>query len=182
MSPDEASPRLFRRHTGRQHNLRRTIPKSGRNRRCVRRQCNPRWLGRTANSASSGRATSGFADPTTAPTSRPSALHTFDYGQSCKSVATPTRPIQRDTWRPDLKRLPWSVTCLSPMRQGELLATQNPDGSLVFSAVLKDEQGLLSFLLVPPSPFQRTPPGGRRAAEGSRLWGSRRPVGRRLAF
>jgi len=31
------------------------------------------------------------------------------------------------------------------------LATQNPDGSLVFSAVLKDEQGLLSFLLVPPS-------------------------------
>ena len=32
-----------------------------------------------------------LADPTTAPTSRPSALHTFDYGQSCKSVATPTR-------------------------------------------------------------------------------------------
>ena len=51
-----------------------------------------------------------------------------------------------------MKRLPWSVTCLSPTRrQGELLATQNPDGSLVFSAVLKDEQGLLSFLLVPPS-------------------------------
>ena len=46
---------------------------------------------------------------------------------------------------PILKRLPWSVTCLSPMRQGELLATQNPDGSFVFSAVLKDEQGLLSF-------------------------------------
>ena len=73
-----------------------------------------------------------------------------------------------------MKRLPWSVTCLSPMRQGQLLATQNPDGSLVFSAVLKDEQGLLSFLLVPPSP-QRTPPGGRRAAEGSRLWD---PAGR----
>jgi hypothetical protein len=34
---------------------------------------------------------------------------------------------------------------------GRVLATQNPDGSLVFSAVLKDEQGLLSFLLVPPS-------------------------------
>jgi hypothetical protein len=51
-----------------------------------------------------------------------------------------------------LKRLPWSVTCLSPTRgQSEFLATQNPDGSLVFSAVLKDEQGLLSFLLVPPS-------------------------------
>jgi hypothetical protein len=51
-----------------------------------------------------------------------------------------------------LKRLPWSVTCLSPARQqGELFATQNPDGSLVFSAVLKDEQGSLSFLLVPPS-------------------------------
>ena len=51
-----------------------------------------------------------------------------------------------------MKRLPWSVTCLSPTRrQGELLATQNPDGSLVFSAVLKDEQGSLSFLLVPPS-------------------------------
>jgi hypothetical protein len=51
-----------------------------------------------------------------------------------------------------LKRLPWSVTCLDLTGQGELLATQNPDGSLVFSAVLKDEQGLLSFLLVPPSP------------------------------
>jgi hypothetical protein len=50
-----------------------------------------------------------------------------------------------------LKRLPWSVTCLSPTRQGELLATQNPDGSLIFSAVLEDEQGLLSFLIVPPS-------------------------------
>ena len=51
-----------------------------------------------------------------------------------------------------MKRLPWSVTCLSPARrQGELFATQNPDGSLVFSAVLKDEQGSLSFLLVPPS-------------------------------
>jgi hypothetical protein len=51
-----------------------------------------------------------------------------------------------------LKRLPWSVTCLSPtQRQGEFLATQNPDGSLVFSAALKDERGLLSFLLVPPS-------------------------------
>ena len=64
----------------------------------------------------------------------------------------PTHPIQRDTWRPDLKRLPWSVTCLSLTGQGELLAAQNPDGSLVFSAALKDEQGLLSFLLVPPSP------------------------------
>ena len=63
-----------------------------------------------------------------------------------------------------MKRLPWSVTCLSPMRQGELLATQNPDGSLVFSAVLKDEQGLLFFLLVPPSPSNALPrrPSGRR--------------------
>ena len=42
------------------------------------------------------------------------------------------------------------------LRQGELLATQNPDGSLVFSAVLNDGQGLLSFLLVPPS-AERTP-------------------------
>jgi hypothetical protein len=51
-----------------------------------------------------------------------------------------------------LKRLPWSVTCLSPTQgQCEPLATQNPDGSLVFSAALKDEQRLLSFLLVPPS-------------------------------
>jgi hypothetical protein len=55
-----------------------------------------------------------------------------------------------------LKRLPWSVTCLSSTRQSELLATQNPDGSLVFSAVLKDGQGFLSFLLVPPS-AKRTP-------------------------
>ena len=56
-----------------------------------------------------------------------------------------------------MKRLPWSVTLLSPTRrQGEFLVTQNPDGSLVFSAVLKDEQGLLSFLLVPPS-AERTP-------------------------
>ena len=54
-----------------------------------------------------------------------------------------------------MKRLPWSVTCLSPTL-GELLAKQNPDGSLVFSAVLKDEQGLLSFLIVPPS-AKRTP-------------------------
>jgi hypothetical protein len=37
--------------------------------------------------------------------------------------------------------------------QDELLATQSPDGSLVFSAVLKDvSRGLLSFLLVPPFP------------------------------
>jgi hypothetical protein len=36
------------------------------------------------------------------------------------------------------------------------LATQNPDGSLVFSAVMKDEQGLWSFLLVPPSPKLKT--------------------------
>ena len=51
-----------------------------------------------------------------------------------------------------MTRLPWSVTCLSPTPgQGELLVTQNPDGSLVFSAVLNDGQGLLSFLLVPPS-------------------------------
>ena len=55
-----------------------------------------------------------------------------------------------------MKRVLWSVTCLSPTRQDELLARQNPDGSLVFSAVLKDEQGLLSFLLVPPS-AKRTP-------------------------
>ena len=62
------------------------------------------------------------------------------------------RPILRDIRRSDLKRLPWSVTCLSPARRhGELLATQNPDGSLVLSVVLKDEQGLLSFVLVPPS-------------------------------
>jgi hypothetical protein len=149
----------------------------------------------------SGRATPGFADPerplriapirTRAsneksllrlPSRRDVArlLHTFDYGQSCKSDATPTHPIQRDTWRPDLKRLPWSVTCLSPTRQGELLATQNPDGSLVFSAVLKDEQGLLSFLLVPPSP-KRTPHGHRHAGKRFPALGSRRPVGRRLA-
>ena len=63
-----------------------------------------------------------------------------------------------------MKRLPWSVTCLSPTRQGELLATQNPDGSLVFSAVLKDEQGLLSFLIVPPS-AKRTPNRQRHARE-----------------
>ena len=64
-----------------------------------------------------------------------------------------------------LKRLPWSVTCLSPARgQSELLATQNPDGSLVFSAVLKDEQGLLSFLLVPPS-AKRTPHRQRHAGQ-----------------
>jgi hypothetical protein len=70
-----------------------------------------------------------------------------------------------------LKRLPWSVTCLSPIRQGELLATQNPDGSLVFSAVLKDEQGLFSFLLVPPSP-QRTPHGHRHAGKSFPALGS----------
>jgi hypothetical protein len=64
-----------------------------------------------------------------------------------------------------LKHLPWSVTCLSPARrQGELLATQNPDGSLVFSAVLKDGQGLLSFLLVPPS-AKRTPQRQRHAGQ-----------------
>ena len=61
-----------------------------------------------------------------------------------------------------MKRLPWSVTCLSPTRQGELLATQNPDGSLVFSAALKDERGLLSFLLVPPS--ANPPPHRQRHA------------------
>jgi hypothetical protein len=96
-------------------------------------------------------------------------LHTFDYGQSCKSEATPTHPSQRETWRPDLKRLPWLVTCLSSTGQGELLATQNPDGSLVLSAVLKDEQGLLSFLLVPPSP-KRIPTDTVTPARASQLW------------
>jgi hypothetical protein len=113
--------------------------------------------------------------PTTAPTSRPSALHTFDYGQSCKSVATPTHLFSEILGGPILKRLPWSVTCLSPTRQGELLATQNPDGSLVFSAVLKDEQGLLSFLLVPPSP-KPTPHGHRHA--GKRFPALGDPAGR----
>ena len=70
-----------------------------------------------------------------------------------------------------MKRLPWSVTCLSPMRQGELLATQNPDGSLVFSAVLEDEQGLLSFLLVPPSP-NALPTDTVTQARASQLWDS----------
>jgi hypothetical protein len=64
-----------------------------------------------------------------------------------------------------LKRLSWSVTCLSPARgQSELLAAQNPDGSLVFSAVLKDEQELLSFLLVPPC-AKRTPHRQRHAGQ-----------------
>ena len=90
---------------------------------------------------------------TTAPTLRPSAFHTFDYGQPCKSEATPTHLFSELLGGPILKRLPWSVTCLSPKRQGELLATQSPDGSLVFSAVLKDWQGLLSFLLLPSPPF-----------------------------
>jgi hypothetical protein len=64
-----------------------------------------------------------------------------------------------------LERLPWSVTCLSPaQRQREFFATQNPDGSLVFSAVLKDEQGLLSFLLVPPS-ARGTPQRQRHAGQ-----------------
>ena len=99
--------------------------------------------------------------------------------KSCKSEATPTHPSQRETWRPDLKRLPWLVTCLSSTGQGELLATQNPDGSLVLSAVLKDEQGLLSFLLVPPSP-KRTPHGHRHAGKSFPALESRRPVGRRL--
>jgi hypothetical protein len=44
------------------------------------------------------------------------------------------------------------------------LATQNPDGSLVFSAVLKAEQGLLCFLIVPPS-AKRTPNRQRHARE-----------------
>jgi hypothetical protein len=56
-----------------------------------------------------------------------------------------------------MSRLPWSVTCLSPTRrQSELLATQYPDGSLVVSAVLNDEQELLSFLLVPASAKRTT--------------------------
>jgi hypothetical protein len=63
-----------------------------------------------------------------------------------------------------VNRLRWSVTCLSPTRQGELLATQNPDGSLVFSAVLNGVQGLLSFLIVPPS-AKHTPNRLRHARE-----------------
>ena len=89
--------------------------------------------------------------------------HTFDYWQSCKSAATPVHPSPVRFRRPDLKR-PHGLTCLSPARrQGELLATQNPDGSLVFSAVLKGEQGLLAFLLVPPSPERHSTPTSRRA-------------------
>jgi molybdenum cofactor cytidylyltransferase len=80
------------------------------------------------------------------------------------SAATPVRQLSSLRYsRPDLRRSPWSVTCLSPtQRQGELLATQNPDGSLVFSAVLDDDQGLLSFILVPPS-AKRTPQRQRYA-------------------
>jgi hypothetical protein len=64
-----------------------------------------------------------------------------------------------------MRRLPWSAVCLTPnRRQDEFLATQNPDGSIVFSAVLKDEQGLLSFLLVPPS-ARRTPYRHRHAGQ-----------------
>jgi hypothetical protein len=79
-----------------------------------------------------------------------------------------------------LKQLPWSVTCLSPTRHGELLATQNPDGSLVFSAVLKDEQELLSFLLVPPSP--KGTPGDVTPARSFPALGFHRPAGQPLAF
>jgi hypothetical protein len=91
-------------------------------------------------------------------------LHTFDHWQSCKSAAIPVRQLSSPRCsRPDLKRSPWSVTCLSPtQRQGELLATQNPDGSLVFSAVLDEDQGLLSFVLIPPS-AKRTPQRQRYA-------------------
>jgi hypothetical protein len=62
----------------------------------------------------------------------------------------------------NLSRLAWSVTSLNPTRQGEFLATQNPDGSLVLSAVLNAEQELLSFLLVPPA-AQHAPTRQRRA-------------------
>lgn len=66
-------------------------------------------------------------------------------------------PISARYWEAGLQHLPWSVTCLSPaQRSGELLATQNPDGSLVFSTVLKGERELLPVLLVPPS-AKRTP-------------------------
>ena len=85
-------------------------------------------------------------------------------GNRANGRPTPVHPTQRDAWRPDLKRLPWSVTCLSPTRKGELLATQNPDGSLVFSAALKGEEGLLSFLLVPPS-ANRTPDRQRHTGQ-----------------
>ena len=145
------------------------------------RQCNPRWLGRTANSASSGRATSGFASTIARHRAHPHSTHLTMANRANRWLLQ--RLFSEILGGPILKRLPWSATCLSPMRQGELLATQNPDGSLVFSAVLKDEQGLLSFLLVPPSPSsQRTPPEavGPQKVPGSE--GSRRPVGRRLAF
>ena len=62
---------------------------------------------------------------------------------------------------------------------GRAFGHTKPDGSLVLSAVLKDEQGLLSFLLVPPSP-KRTPHGHRHAGKSFPALESRRPVGRRL--
>src|ERR1700721_3264137 len=97
------------------------------------------------------------------PTPRRRLLHTFDYWQSYKiGDYSCADVIKRNIRRPDLSRLAWTVTSLSPTRQGEFLATQNPDGSLVLSAVLNDEHGLLSFLLVPPA-AQRTPPRQRNA-------------------
>ena len=55
--------------------------------------------------------------------------------------------------------LPWSAICLTPNgRQGELFASQNPDGSIVFSLALKGEQAQ-SFLLVPPCMGRECPPG-----------------------
>ena len=57
--------------------------------------------------------------------------------------------MPRSIREPELSYLPWSAICLTPSgRQDEFLASQYPDGSIVFSVRLKDER--VQYLLVPP--------------------------------
>jgi hypothetical protein len=131
-------------------------------------------VGRTANSASSGRATSGFAEPGRSLRHRahPHSTHLTMANRANRWL------LQRAYSARYLEARFETTAVVGHLSQsnatGRAFGHTKSDGSLVFSAVLKDEQGLLSFLLVPPSP-QRTPPGGRRAADGSRLWD---PAGR----
>jgi hypothetical protein len=99
--------------------------------------------------------------------------------------------MPRSIREPELSYLPWSAICLTPSgRQDEFLASQYPDGSIVFSGMLKDEQ-VMSFLLVPPCTDRgrraRTRPTGsvHRCRTGSardcEAWRTNNPAGSKTA-
>jgi hypothetical protein len=105
---------------------------------------------------------------TTAPTSRPSALHTFDYGQSCKSVATPTHLFSEILGGPIFE----TTALVGHLSQSNATgrAFGHTKSRRLFSLLGGAERRAGIVVLPPRSTFPPTPPGPRHAARASRLW------------